>query len=265
MLPVYLEQAECHLAVEPCCSCSAPHHRTPSSDTVRGTSCAQDHEALSGVDTMLMVSASETADRVQQHYTFIYAAARAEVGHLVYVSTFGASPTATLTLARDHWATEEHIKASGLAYTFLRDNLYADFFAAMVGDDDVSRGPTGQGRVAAVVQDDIADVAAVVLQQPREHAGASYDLTGPQALTLDQVASTITEITGRPVTYHPETVQEVLEQFSDGWVWSTDLAEHQRVGPDRCRQWFTRWRRRRLGLREIGCDHAPGFWGALPP
>lgn len=164
--------------------------------------------ALVGVETLLMVSASETLDRVDQHRTFVDAAARAGVSHLIYTSFVGASPTATFTLVRDHGATEEHIKASGLAYTFLRDNLYADFFTAMVGDDNVIRGPAGDGRVAAVVQDDIADVAAVVLQQPANHRGATYDLTGPQALTFDEVATTITDVTGRVVTYHPETIAE---------------------------------------------------------
>jgi NAD(P)H dehydrogenase (quinone) len=70
-------------------------------------------------------------------------------------------PTATFTLARDHWHTEQHIRASGMAYTFLRDNVYADLFRYLAGDDGVLRGPAGQGRVAGVAQDDIADVAAV--------------------------------------------------------------------------------------------------------
>jgi uncharacterized protein YbjT (DUF2867 family) len=79
--------------------------------------------ALSGVHTVLMVSASETPDRVQQHLTFIDAAADAGVQRVVYVSFFGASPTATFTLARDHWATEEHLRSVGVAHTILRDNL----------------------------------------------------------------------------------------------------------------------------------------------
>ena len=60
---------------------------------------------------ILMVSASESADRVAQHVAFIDAAARAGVGHVVYISFFGAAPDATFTLARDHYATEEHLRA----------------------------------------------------------------------------------------------------------------------------------------------------------
>jgi NAD(P)H dehydrogenase (quinone) len=55
----------------------------------------------------------------------------------------------------------------------LRDNLYADFLPAMIGPDGVLRGPAGQGRVAAVAQNDIADAAAAVLSAAAEHAGAT--------------------------------------------------------------------------------------------
>jgi len=197
-------------------------------------------QALVDVDAVFMVSGSETLDRVEQHRTFIDAAARAGVGHLVYTSFFGASPTATFTLARDHWATEEHIKASGLQYTFLRDNLYADFFASMVGDDGVLRGPAGDGRAAAVAQDDIAAVAAAVLREPGAHVGAAYDLTGPQDLTFDEVAATITAVTGRPVIYHRETLEEAYASRAsfgapawevDAWVSTyTSIANGELAG-----------------------------------
>jgi NAD(P)H dehydrogenase (quinone) len=90
----------------------------------------------------------------------------------------------------------------------LRDNIYADFVPEMVGDDNVIRGPARGGRVAAVAQDDIADVAAAVLRRPSWHRAATYHLTGPEALTLSQIAAILTDITGRHITYHPETVEE---------------------------------------------------------
>ncbi len=155
----------------------------PGSDVVQAGDADAVRLALHGVDTVLMVSASETPDRVDQHRTFVDAAAAAGVRHVVYVSFYGAAPDVTFTLARDHWATEEHLRATGLAFTFLRDNLYADFFPMMTGADGVIRGPAGDGRVAAVAQDDIADAAVVVLRDPGSHAGCTYELTGPQALT----------------------------------------------------------------------------------
>jgi NAD(P)H dehydrogenase (quinone) len=165
-------------------------------------------EALRGLSTVLMVSAAEHPDRLAQHLTFVDAAADAGVEHLVYVSFLGAAPDSTFTLARHHWATEEHIRARGLRATFLRDSLYADFFPFLTGEDGVIRGPAGDGRVAAVAQDDIADAAVAVLREPAAHVGATYDLTGPEALTLTQVAETLTAVTGRPVSYHPETIEE---------------------------------------------------------
>ncbi|GAA2891606.1 hypothetical protein Acy02nite_14600 [Actinoplanes cyaneus] len=158
--------------------------------------------ALAGLDTVLMVSASETPDRVEQHRTFVDAAVAAGVRHLVYISFYGAAPDATFTLARDHFATEQHIRSAPLAATFLRDNLYADFLPMLAGEDGVIRGPAADGRVAAVAQDDIADAAVAVLRDPAAHAGRTYDLTGPEALTLAEIA----EIAG--VRYHAETVEE---------------------------------------------------------
>ncbi|MBV9094389.1 MAG: SDR family oxidoreductase [Streptosporangiaceae bacterium] len=164
--------------------------------------------ALEGVPTVLTVSASETADRVQQHVSFIDAAVAAGVEHLVYTSFYGASPDCTFTLGRDHYATEQHIRATGLRFTFLRDNFYADILPVLAGDDGVIRGPAADGRVSAVAQDDIADAAAAILRNPGQHTGITYSLTGPQALSLDEVAETLSAESGRPVRYQRETVEE---------------------------------------------------------
>lgn len=183
--------------------------------------------ALAGVDTLLMVSASETPDRVERHLAFIDSASAAGVGHVVYTSLQGAAPAATFTLARDHWATEEHLRASGLAHTILRDSLYADFLPLMVGEDGVIRGPAGDGRAAVVAQDDIADVAVAVLLDPGRHDGRTYDLTGPEALSLAEIAQAISDVTGRGVRYHAETLEEAYasrarygapEWQVDAWV-----------------------------------------------
>jgi uncharacterized protein YbjT (DUF2867 family) len=164
--------------------------------------------ALDGVDTVFMVSGSEDPDRVRQHTTFVAAAVAAGVSRLVYVSFVAAAPDATFTLARDHWATEQRIRASGLRFTILRDNIYLDFLPLMAGVEGVIRGPAGEGRVAAVAQDDIADVAVAVLRDPGRHDGMTYDLTGREALTLHEVAGTLSEGHGRTVRYQPETVPE---------------------------------------------------------
>ncbi|WP_313716902.1 SDR family oxidoreductase [Arsenicicoccus bolidensis] len=188
--------------------------RVPHHDAVTDVAAAEFGDldaatrALAGVDVLFMVSASESADRLAQHRTFVDAAAAAGVQHVVYTSFLGAAPDATFTLARDHHATEEHIKASGMAWTFLRDSLYLDFTEALVGEDGVIRGPAGEGACAFVARADVARSAAAVLSDPAAHTNRTYDLTGPQALTLDEVASTISAVRGTRVSYHDETLDE---------------------------------------------------------
>lgn len=163
--------------------------------------------ACDGVSTLLLVSAHEAEDRVAQHTTAVDAAVAAGVQRIVYLSFIGAAPDATFTFARDHAATEEHIRASGLRFTFSRQNFYADMLPLIVGADGAIRGPAGNGRVAPVARDDIADALRTMLTDP-VHAGRTYELTGTEALTLGEVAALLTELGDRPVSYVDETLEE---------------------------------------------------------
>lgn len=167
--------------------------------------------ALEGVTHLFMVSASESADRLDQHRTFIDAAAEAGVEHVVYTSFQGAAPEAVFTLARDHYATEQHIKASGLRWTLLRDSFYIDFLPELVGEDDVIRGPAGGGTVAAVSRADVARSAAQVLLDPSAHLDMTYTLTGPRSMSIAEIAEIVGRHSGNPVTFHDETLQEAYE------------------------------------------------------
>ncbi|MCE0485267.1 SDR family oxidoreductase [Ornithinimicrobium sediminis] len=164
--------------------------------------------ALEGVDVLLMVSASESATRREQHLAMVRDAASSGVRHLVYLSFLNAAPEATFTLARDHWATEQAVRDSGLSATFLRDSFYADVLPLFVGDDGALRGPAGDGRVSAVARRDVAEVATAVLQDPQAYAGRTLDLTGPEALSLQEVAAVLSQTAGREIRY----VEESLEQ-----------------------------------------------------
>jgi uncharacterized protein YbjT (DUF2867 family) len=163
--------------------------------------------ALQGIDTVFMISAHESEDRVGEHTSFVDAAVEAGVRQIVYLSFVGASATSGFLLGRDHGATEDHIRASGLDWTFLRDNFYAEALPAFA-TDGVIRGPAGTGQVAAVSQRDVGAVAAHVLLDPLEHAGRSYDLTGPEALTFSEVVEVLREITGEHFEYVDETLEE---------------------------------------------------------
>ncbi|WP_309647164.1 NAD(P)H-binding protein [Nocardioides sp.] len=184
--------------------------------------------ALAGVDVLFMVSASESEVRRGQHRTFIQAAADAGVGHVVYTSFAGASPDAVFTLGRDHHDAEAAIRSSGMAFTLLRDNFYLDVLPLFTDETGVIRGPAGSGRVAAVARADVADVAAAVLRDPGAHAGTTYTLCGPEALTLAETAARISAAQGREVRFEDETVEAAYawrrEQYGaalwqlDAWV-----------------------------------------------
>ena len=164
--------------------------------------------ALDGVEVLFMVSAAEARDRRDQHRTFIGAATAAGVRHVVYTSFAGAAADATFTLGRDHHDAEQAIRESGMRFTFLRDNFYADLLPWFADEAGVIRGPAGSGRVAAVARRDVADVAVTVLRDPEAHADATYVLTGPEALTLAEVAERAGPVLGKDLRYEEETVEE---------------------------------------------------------
>ena len=135
-------------------------------------------------------------------------------------------PTRTFTFGRDHFHTEQLIRDAGIGFTFLRDSIYLDFVPFFAGADGVIRGPADDGRVAAVARDDIADVAVAALLSD-EHAGAAYELTGPEALTMTEAAEILTRVTGREVRFVDETLEEARESRRpsgapdweiEGWV-----------------------------------------------
>src|SRR4051794_37830319 len=83
--------------------------------------------ALRGATTLLMVSASESADRLDQHRTFVDAAVEAGVGHIVYTSFYRAGPPRTLTPGRDPRGAQQHNPAGGGDHTVLPDHIYPHF------------------------------------------------------------------------------------------------------------------------------------------
>ena len=183
---------------------------------------------LSGVRTLFLVSGKEAFRRVEQHVAVVDAAVAAGVERIVYLSFLAAAPDATFTFARDHFHTEEHVRATGLTHAFLRPSLYADLVPHWGGADGVIRGPAASGRVAWVARDDLADAAtAVLIAEAGEHDGRTYDVTGPEALTLAETAEVLSGAAGRRVRYEEETLDEARASRApsgapdweiEGWV-----------------------------------------------
>ncbi|GAB3083885.1 SDR family oxidoreductase [Isoptericola nanjingensis] len=172
--------------------------------------------ALDGVEVLVLVSGSAVGQRVRQHGAVIDAAKGAGVRRVVYTSAPHAD-TSPLILAPEHKATEELLAASGLTTTVLRNGWYTENYLP-----DVERAretgeivaSVGDGRVASASRADYAEAAAVVaLATDGAHDDAVHELTGDVAWDFDELARTVTELLGRPVTYRsvePEEQREAL-------------------------------------------------------
>jgi uncharacterized protein YbjT (DUF2867 family) len=156
---------------------------------------------VSGADALLLAPIENAPDRVQRSAELVDAARAAGVARVVMLSCVNASPDATYTLARDAWALEEHVRASGIAFTFARMNLQLDFLPWMITPDGEIVGPADDGRAAVVARADVIAAAAALLAADG-HDGATYDITGPEALTLPEMVGVLNDVTGRAVTFH---------------------------------------------------------------
>jgi NAD(P)H dehydrogenase (quinone) len=166
--------------------------------------------ALKDVDELLLVSGSEVGRRVAQHGAVIEAAKAAGVRRVAYTSITRAD-SSPIVLAPEHRATEELLRASGLAYTVLRNNWYLENYTDRLAEHlarGVILGATAGGRIAAAARADYADAAAAVLTGPG-HDGRVYELAGPP-LTLAGLAAAITEVTGTPVSYRDVSTAELV-------------------------------------------------------
>jgi NAD(P)H dehydrogenase (quinone) len=157
--------------------------------------------AFDGVERLLLVSASVIGNRVHQHRAAIDAAVAAGVRSVAY--TGGANPSHSNPAAamRDHRETEEAVRASGVAWTFLRNGIYAESLLQGAGAAIASGRlitNAGEGRTAYVARADCAAAAAAVLTTDG-HDRKAYDITSADALNAADVAALYTELSGRPV------------------------------------------------------------------
>ena len=163
--------------------------------------------ALDGVDTLLLIPAHESADRLRRHRSVVDAAAAAGVRKIMYLSFVGAREDSTFTLGRDHWATEQRVRDSGLAWTFVRMNFYLDFLPRMVTAAGAIEGPAGDGRAALVSRGDVAAVLARLLGDGG-HDGETHDVTGPEALSMAEAAARLAAAAGKRIVFTDQSVEE---------------------------------------------------------
>jgi NAD(P)H dehydrogenase (quinone) len=157
--------------------------------------------AWRGAGTLVLVPTDAPGERrLAQHAAALRAAAAAGVGHVVYLGVVEHGPEPTL--ADDHLATEQLVRSSGMAWTVLRNGIYADLLVGRALAEGAVVFGGGEGSVAWVARDDLAEAAAVVALAAADHAGAILTLTGAQALSLHEVGAGVATATGReiPVT-----------------------------------------------------------------
>ncbi|MBM7771653.1 NAD(P)H dehydrogenase (quinone) [Actinokineospora baliensis] len=172
-------------------------------DVRQGDFSEPDTLRFAGVDTLLLVSTNGPDEiRVGQQNAAVDAAVRAGVSRIVYTSVSDATGS-PLGLAKVHAATEEHIKASGVPYTFLRNAMYHENYLGGLPqslESGTHVTATGTGRVASVSRDDLALAAAIVVTG-EGHEGAVYELTGPRAWSFDELAAIASDVTGKPLAH----------------------------------------------------------------
>lgn len=159
-------------------------------------------KALTGVETLLMISGSEVGQRVAQHRNVIEAAKKAGVKRVVYTSVLHAERF-TLSLAPEHVETEALLQACGLSITLLRNRWYTENYTASVGAavaNGALIGSAGQGKIASAARADFADAAVMVLTSAG-HEGKTYELAGDEAYTLAELATEISRQTGKDIPY----------------------------------------------------------------
>ena len=158
--------------------------------------------ALRGADKLMLISGTRVGARVRQHRAAIDAAAASDVRHIIYTSFVNVEPANPAIVAIDHRETENLIRASGLAFTFLRDAHYADAMILNAGPGFIASGvwltSTQGGREAMVWREDCVNCAVAVLTE-NGHENKTYPVTGPNRESFAEVAAMLAELTGRPI------------------------------------------------------------------
>ncbi|WP_407317814.1 NAD(P)H-binding protein [Isoptericola halotolerans] len=222
-------------------SASSPHEvlalaRRPSvvpavhaSDTVTAVHADYDdlgslESALYGVDALVFVSSDGDAARMMIHHeNVVRAADTCGVGHVVYLSGVDVDPASPFCYAFTNGYTERLLARTRCGYSFARASLFTEFFASFLRPALSSgelRVPAGSGRVAIVSRSDVGRALAALAVLPP--SGRHHDLTGPTALSLDDMAEVLTEVAGRSVSYadvSPEVHVEELARLGEQPWW----------------------------------------------
>lgn len=180
--------------------------------------------AVQWADRVFLVPAPFDPRSDERLIPFLDWAVQSGARHMVLLSAMGAEAREQMALRR----IEQRIERTGVAWTFLRPNIYMQnfargFVARQIQDDGEFRLAVGNTPVSFVDSRDVAAVAALVLDG-ESHFGRAYTLTGPAALTHADVAQVIAEVSGRDVRYREIEESEMRDSLLETG-WATDQAD----------------------------------------
>ena len=175
--------------------------------------------AMSGADTVLLISSGDQGDRMQEHKHVVDAAKVMNVKTIAYTSrSLRDKESLTNKLMVEHFQTEDYIQASGLNYIFFRNILYMDAIPQFIGGNSaLEKGiflPAGDGKVAFALRSEMGEAIATVLLHP-EPGNRIYNFTGSEAVTFHDVASVLSRLSGKDVRYtnvSADTFSQSMEQ-----------------------------------------------------
>lgn len=173
------------------------------------------HSAFAGAEKLLVISGADIGQRLAQHKAAIDAAVKAGVKRLAYTSMPNAEPEKNrIVFSPEHYGTEQAIRETGLPFTIFRNGWYQENLLMNLPSAFASGSwhtASGQGRVAHAARDDMAAAIAGALASD-EGESVTYTLTGPEALTADEIAARAARALGKPL----EVVHVTDEQLAEG-------------------------------------------------
>ena len=157
--------------------------------------------ALKNVERVYLIAPILRIDFAEDVSAFLDEAEAAGVAHVTFLSAYGMEHAPAEVAIRG--VELDLLQRQRFSHSFVRpawfmQNFSETFLKPVNGTIMV---PTGNGSEAFIDAEDIAAVAATTLAEPAAHAGAAYSLTGPQALTVSEAASLISEATGQTITH----------------------------------------------------------------
>jgi len=180
-------------------------------------------DAFKGIDKLLLVSGSDIANRAKQHENVINAAKETGVKHVLYTSFERKNETSTSPIsfvANSHIATENFLKASGLTYTILRNNLYLDILPMFFGDHVLESGvflPAGETKGAFASRLDMAEATANILYG-NGHENKEYAFSNSENVSISDITDSLNAGLGKDINYVSPTAEVYIDTLTKAGV-----------------------------------------------